>query len=79
MQLVFKINTFENDYECIINLLRLGAEHNRVKQYLCSSFQIDINNIEGRNREEIDTYLCPIIYAEYTTAEDKMNEKLTRL
>ncbi len=79
MQLVFMINTFENDYECILNLLRLGAEHNRVKQYLCSLFQIDINNIESKNREEIDTYLCPIIYTEYTRAEDKINEKLTGL
>ena len=77
MRLIFSINTFDDDYECILNILGLGVEHNRVKQYLCSSFQVDINNIESKNREEIDTYLRPIIYAEYTRAEDKMYEKLT--
>lgn len=79
MQLAFILNTFENDYECVLNLLKLGATHNRVKQYLCSSFQIDINNIKSKNREEIDAYLYPIMYTEYVKAQDKMNEKLTRL
>lgn len=77
MQLIFSVNTFENDYECILNLLSLGAEHNRVKQYLCSSFQVDLNNIGNKSREEIDIYLRPIIYAEYTKSKDKMDEKLT--
>lgn len=77
MKLIFSINTFENDYECILSLLILGTEHNRVKQYLCSSFHVDINNIENKRRQDIDIYLRPIIYTEYTRAEDNMKAKLT--
>lgn len=76
MRLIFSVNTFENDYEYILGLLALGAEHNRVKRYLCSSFQVDINNIENKSRQDIDAYLRPIIYTEYIKAEDRMNEKL---
>lgn len=76
MQLVFSVNPFENDYESIFNLLALGAEHNRVRQYLCSSFNLDINNINGKSREEINACLRPVIYAEYTKAEAPMNERL---
>lgn len=79
MKLIFYIAPFEDDYECILNLLKSGAEHNRVKQYLCSSFQVDINNIESKSREETDAYLRPIIHAEYKKAEHKMNEKLIGL
>ena len=76
MHLVFFVNTFENDYEIILNLLRLGAEHSRVKHYLCSSFQVDINNVEDKNTEEIDAYLRPVLSAEYANANDKMDKKL---
>ena len=76
MRLVFSVNSFENDHESILDLLSLGAEHNRVKQYLCSSFDVDINKINGKSREEINAYLRPAVYAEYTKAEIPMNEKL---
>ena len=76
MELIFSVNTFENDHESILNLLVLGAEHDRVKRYLCSSFNVDINNINGKSREEINAYLRPVIYAEYTKAEALMSEKL---
>ena len=76
MKLVFSVNPFENDYESILDLLALGAEHSRVKRYLCSSFNLDINNINGKSREEINVYLRPVIYAEYTKAAAPMNEKL---
>lgn len=76
MRLIFSVNTFENDHESILDLLVLGAEHNRVKQYLCSSFNVDINMIDGKSGEEINAYLRPVIYAEYTKAQTPMNEKL---
>lgn len=76
MELIFSVNTFENDYESISDLLCLGAEHDRVKQYLCSAFNMDINMIDGKSREEINAYLRPVIFAEYTKAQAPMNEKL---
>lgn len=76
MQLVFSVNTLENDYECILGLLCRGAEHSRVKRYLCSSFNVDIDKVNGKSGEEINVYLRPVIYAEYTKAEVPMNEKL---
>lgn len=79
MQLVFSVNTFENDFESILNLLVLGTEHNRVKRYLCSSFNVDINKINGKSREELHTYLRPVIYAEYIKAESPINGKLAEV
>lgn len=76
LRLIFSINSFESDLKSILNLLMLGAEHNRVKQYLCSSFNLEINKINGKSRDELNACLHPVIYAEYAKAEASMNEKL---
>ena len=40
MEIIFRNNSTEDDVVSIINLLKLGNEHQRVKKYICEFFSL---------------------------------------
>lgn len=83
MNLLFRANSFREDYKSISSLLLLeGKEHNRAKRFLCESFQLDTDFVfacgadHGIGKTEIEDYLIPILQKEYQESEQPMKSKI---
>lgn len=82
MNLIFRANSFKEDYKSISTLLLLeGREHDRAKQFLCESFKLDTDLVlscgvhRGIEKDEIESYLLPLLQKEYQESEQCMKEK----
>ncbi len=76
MDIVFMKCSLEDDTASIVKLLSLGAEHNRVKNYICRYFDLPIEEIDKNNIAELEEAVTRIVRSEQACCAEITDEKI---
>ena len=64
MEIIFRNNSTEDDVVSIINLLKLGNEHQRVKKYICKFFSLPEGILIEKNNQILEESIKKVVINE---------------
>lgn len=64
MEIIFRNNSTEDDVVSIINLLKLGNEHQRVKKYICEFFSLPEGILIEKNNQILEESIKKVVINE---------------
>ena len=76
MEIIFRNNSTEDDVVSIINLLKLGNEHQRVKKYICEFFSLPEGILIEKNNQILEESIKKVVINEKLKSKVLIEKKI---